>query len=101
MSVEYLNVQGITDACKAFRDKIEEFDSCVTEMDSATNDALRDWVGKGRNQFETQMRLMKSQLDDISEVLYEIYEALVDAEAAYIDEDEAVAKQFDTVMEKK
>lgn len=99
MAVEYLEVKGITDACKAFQDKIKVFDSCVLEMDSATNDALRSWVGKGRNQFETQMNLMKSQLEDISEVLYEIYDALVDAEAAYIDEDEAVSKQFETVME--
>lgn len=98
MAVEYLDVKGITDACKAFRDKIKDFDACVVEMDNATNDALRNWVGKGRNQFETQMDLMKSQLADISEVLYEIYDALADAETAYIDEDEAVAKQFDTVM---
>lgn len=99
MAVEYINVEGITDACKAFRDKIEVFDSCVTEMNQAANDALRNWVGKGRNQFETQMNLMKSQLDDISEVLYEIYEALADAEQGYIDEDEAVAKQFTTVTQ--
>ena len=97
MAVEYLDVKGITDVCKAFRDKIKDFDACVVEMDNATNDALRNWVGKGRNQFETQMDLMKSQLADISEVLYEIYDARADAETAYIDEDEAVAKQFDTV----
>lgn len=99
MAVEYLDVKGITDACKAFQNKIKNFDECVAEMDNATNDALRNWVGKGRNQFETQMGLMKSQLADISEILYEIYDALVDAESAYIDEDEAVAKQFDTATD--
>jgi uncharacterized protein YukE len=65
-------------------------------MNKATNNVLRNWVGKGRNQFETQMSLMKKQLDDISEGLYDIYNALVDSEEGYIEEDENVAKQFDS-----
>lgn len=96
MSVEYLDVNGITQAAKTFRENIDDFDNCVIEMDKATNNVLRNWVGRGRNQFETQMSLMKRQLDDISEGLYDIYNALVDSETAYIDEDEAVAKQFDS-----
>lgn len=94
MAVQYLDVSGITEAAKAFRDTIGKFDSCITQMDKATNNVLRNWVGKGRNQFETQMTLMKKQLDDISENLYDIYDALVDSEEAYIDQDEAVAKEF-------
>ncbi len=94
MAVQYLDVEGITDAAKAFRDRIDRFDQCVIRMDRATNRVLQNWVGAGRNQFETQMDLMKRQLDDISEGLYDIYHALVDSEAGYIDEDEAVAKQF-------
>lgn len=97
MAVRYLDVSGITEAAKTFRDNIHEFDQCVIKMDSATNNVLRNWVGKGRNQFETQMTLMKRQLDDISEGLYDIFNALVDSETGYIDEDEAVAKQFDEV----
>ncbi|MGN0323933.1 MAG: WXG100 family type VII secretion target [Oliverpabstia sp.] len=94
MAIEYLDVQGITDAAKKFRDKVKTFDDCVIRMDRATNNALRNWAGKGRDEFETQMKLMKSQLEDISESLYDIYDALVDAEQGYIDADEEVAKQF-------
>lgn len=96
MAVQYLDVKGITDAAKTFSKRIKDFDNCVIEMNKATDSVLDSWVGKGRNQFETQMKLMKSQLDDISDGLYDIYDALVDSEKAYIDEDEAVAKQFDT-----
>lgn len=99
MSAEYINVDGIKETCKAFRDKIEVFDECVITMNETTRDVLSNWIGKGRNQFETQMELMKSQLDDISEVLYDIYQALADAEQGYIDQDEAVAKQFSTVTQ--
>lgn len=94
MSVTYINVQGITEACKKFRSKITDFDNCVSEMDMTTIKVLENWVGKGRNQFETQMRLMNGQLKDISEALYDISQALADAEEAYIDEDEEMAKQL-------
>lgn len=94
MAVEYLDVSGITEAAKTFQRNIGKFDQCVIDMNNATNQVLRNWIGSGRNQFETQMALMKQQLDDISEGLYDIYDSLVDSEVAYIDEDEAVAKQF-------
>ncbi len=94
MSVEYLDVSGITEASKQFRDKIKDFDECVSKMNRETNNITRNWIGEGSNQFQTQMTLMLSQLDDISEILYEIYEALLDAETAYIDQDVEVAKQF-------
>lgn len=94
MAVEYLDVSGITEASQQFRSKIKKFDNCVSRMNQETNNITRDWVGKGSNQFQTQMTLMLSQLDDISEILYDIYEALLDAEVAYIDEDIEVAKQF-------
>lgn len=94
MSVQYLDVSGITNAAKTFSNTIGDFDDCIVKMDKATNDVLRNWVGRGRNQFGTQMALMKKQLEDISEGLYDIYNALVDSEKAYIDEDEAVAKEF-------
>lgn len=94
MAVKYLDVSGITEACKKFRSTVKEFDECVTEMDRHTNDVMWIWMGKGGNQFQTQMELMKSQLDDISEVLYDICEALGDAEEAYIDADVETAKQI-------
>jgi WXG100 family type VII secretion target len=96
VAVQYLDVNGITEAAKTFRSNIDDFNQCVIDMNNATNNVLRNWVGKGRNQFETQMSLMKKQLDDISEGLYDIYNALVDSEEGYIEEDENVAKQFDS-----
>ena len=94
MSIQYLDVQGITDAAITFRDKIHDFDNCVIKVKKTTRTVQSNWVGKGRNQFETQIGLMTGQLDDITEVLYDIYNALVKAETGYIDADEETAKQF-------
>jgi WXG100 family type VII secretion target len=81
-----------------FKDSIKEFEGYVKQMKAHTSTLLNTWVGEGRNQFQTQYTLMERQLDDISDVLYEIYEALVDAQSAYIDADEAVAKQISASM---
>lgn len=94
MAIKHLDVSGITNAAISFRNEIHTFDNCVISVNNAKKEVLQDWVGKGRNQFETQMELMMGQLDDISEVLYEIYDALIDAEKGYIDVDEETAKQF-------
>lgn len=94
MAVKHLDVSGITNAAISFRNEIHTFDDCVISVDKAKKDTLQGWIGKGRNQFETQMGLMMGQLNDISEVLYEIYDALIDAETGYIDVDEETAKQF-------
>ena len=93
-SVRYLEVDGLKDAGKNFRDSIQTFQGYVRGMQSNTSSLLDTWDGKGRNQFETQYKLMEGQLKDIDEVLHDIYDALVDAQTAYIDADETVAKQI-------
>ena len=93
-SIEYLNTQTITDTYEKVRTNIKEFDNCVDRMEKATADLLDTWDGKGRNRFETEYEKMKMQLKDISDALYDIYNDLVDATAAYIDGDEAAAKQL-------
>ena len=93
-TVRYLEVDGLKDTGLSFKNSIKKFESYVGDMKKHTSTLLSTWDGKGRDQFETQFTLMERQLNDISDVLYEIYEALVDAQGAYIDADEAVGKQI-------
>lgn len=93
-TVRHLEVDGLKDTGLNFKSSIKKFEGYVNAMQSYTNTLLKTWDGKGRDQFETQYTLMEKQLKDISDVLYEIYKALVDAQAAYIDADEAVGKQI-------
>ena len=99
MAVQHLETAPMKEANQKFKQGIETFDECVTEMDNITSDVLKNWVGHGRNSFETQLKLMKGQLKDISGSLHGIYKDLVDAEVAYIDQDEQVAKQFSGIGE--
>ena len=93
-SVKYINTHGLQETSVMIRDTIDDFDEAVVKVNNTTNDLLASWEGDGRNQFETQTLLMKSKLDDISDMLYDIYDALVKSEKTYIDTDESVAKQI-------
>lgn len=59
-----------------------------------------NWVGKGRNEFESQYNLLIRKIDDFGDVLQDIYDALVDAEAQYEETDDAVRQDFVQAMEK-
>lgn len=90
--IEYLNVTGIRLAQISVDKAVKEFINQKKEMQNTTRKLLSTWVGKGRNEFQTQTDLINSRLEDISEELSDIYELLVDAERTYIDADEAAAK---------
>jgi WXG100 family type VII secretion target len=96
--VKFLYTWGLQNTASKFKSGIKEFDNCVTEMHTITNELFSSWEGEGKNQFETQYSLMKKKLDDISDTLYDIYDALVDSEKTYIDADEEAAKQISASM---
>lgn len=58
-----------------------------------------DWVGDGRNEFQTQYNLLVSKVSDIGESLKEMYEALIEAEAAYADADDKYHQQVTMALQ--
>lgn len=92
--VEYIYTYGLQQTAAKFKDGIKTFNECVRDMNKETDSLLDSWEGDGKNQFETQVKLMKKKLDDISDMLYDIYDVLVESETTYIDTDESVAKQI-------
>lgn len=92
--IRHLDVGGLDMVCKDVRSSIEQFDEYVQTMDETTNHLLDTWLGKGRDRFESEYMVIRRQLKDITGALYDIYDALVDAQAGYIDADEAVAKKI-------
>ena len=96
--VRFLYTWGLQKTARDFKTGIQDFNACVKEMHNVTNSLLSTWDGDGKNQFETQYTLMKAKLDDISDTLYDIYDALVESETTYIDADESVAKEISASM---
>ena len=94
MSVKSLDTSGFTDATQAASEAIAAFNETLKTMQSVTNTILDSWVGKGRNEFATQVSLINGKLGDISDELYDLYDAIVKAEKTYIDADQALAKEM-------
>ena len=86
---------------KYFSDAITKFDTGVTtykeiktKVQNTVSALLRTWDGEGKKQYEYDYDILYRQLEDIGDVLYELYDALVEAEAGYIKADEQLAKNM-------
>lgn len=92
--IERLDTNAIDSTAQGFKNSIEQFGDCCDRMEEITRNLLDSWDGKGRNKYETQYRILKGKLADINDELYDIYEELISAEAAYGEADRKIAKQM-------
>lgn len=92
--VEYLESQALITAAKQFDDFVKNFNQYIKDINSVTDELLLSWHGEGRTEFEKDYSTIYRQLKDISDVLYELYDALIDADATYVQTDEDIAKSF-------
>ena len=91
-SVTYLNTKTFSETINIFKNSISEYDNIKLKVERTTNMLFSDWQGEGKSQFEKDYTTLYRQLTDITDIMYELYEALIDAEAAYIQADEEAAK---------
>jgi|LSQX01.2.fsa_nt_gb WXG100 family type VII secretion target len=92
--IEHLNTGNMSDATTAFSSGIKEYNSIKTDVENATSALFSCWKGKGKTQFEKDYATIYRQLEDIEDILYELYDALVDAQAAYISTDQELGKNL-------
>lgn len=92
--VNYLDTNKFSDAINAFKQGVEKYNGIKHSVQSKTVQLMASWDGEGATQFDKDYEVIYKQLDDLADVLYDLYDALIDAQAAYIKTDEALAKQF-------
>lgn len=97
--IRYLESQYISNAAKKLAVCIKKYDNIVCDIEKSTAQLLADWHGKGKNAFEKDYNTVYRQLKDISDIMYELREQLIDAEATYIKTDEEIAKSFEVASE--
>lgn len=91
-NVEYLDTSKFSAAITAFKKGVEEYNSIKTGVQNTTTTLFTKWQGEGKKQFEKDYNTIFQQLTDIADILYELYDALVEAQATYIQTDEEMAK---------
>lgn len=93
-TVNHLDTNKFESTIATFKSGIEEYNTIKSDIEKTTNALFNYWQGKGKSQFEKDYTTIYRQLTDIADIMYELYDALVDAQAAYIQADEEAAKML-------
>ena len=94
--VKHLDSERFGEVIKDFENGIKEYERIIDGVKTATSTLFIYWQGEGKKQFEKDYTTIYRQLEDVSDVLYDLRDALVDAQAAYIKTDEEIAKLAST-----
>ncbi len=94
MAVTYLETQKFTDAINAFKTGVKTYNTIKQEVASTTTTLFSTWQGEGRTQFEKDYTIISRQLTDIEDILYELYNALIEAQGNYVKTDEELRRRF-------
>lgn len=78
---------------------VESYKDVNLEITKITQSVKENWVGEGRNEFESQYNLLIRKIEDFGDTLNEIYDALVKAEADYETSDDQLRQQFSMAMD--
>lgn len=96
----HIETEKIKKAHETIRNLVHTYDQELRPgVTAITLKAKQNWVGKGRNEFESQYNLIIRKIEDLGDVLNEIYQGLVNAEADYATEDNDLKQDFNANIE--
>lgn len=95
----HINVDKIKAAHGKIKSIVEAYKDVNKEVSDLTIQIQDNWVGKGRNEFESQYNILIKKIEDFGDTLADIYDALVEADAQYGGTDDGMRQQFDMAME--
>lgn len=73
---------------------LNKFRGIQERIVSTQQTLCEDWVGEGRNEFQTQYRLLLSKISDIGDSLEDMYNVLAEAEKEYGDTDSSIRQEI-------
>ncbi len=95
-NVNHLDTKSFSDTYTAYANYVKQFEALVGEVNKICKNMVDNWKGKGRDAFEKDYKQVQVNLKDISDIMYDIRDALIDAHAEYIKADAALSKSFDS-----
>ena len=88
----YINTSNFPDALESIKTMAKEMEEIVDNLNGYKENLLKNWVGKGRNQFERTYKVMLRKLEDGRDVTWDMYEDLISAQEELIQTDVDIAK---------
>ena len=94
-----LNTKSMDSSAKGCQDLGDKMRSLKDLLNEHEADLLFYWEGKGRNEFEKQFRLLKGQMVDVTDTIFDTADKILNAEENYILADTQKAKELDGVTQ--
>lgn len=94
-NVTRLDTKSFSDTITAYTRHTRDFGRIVSEVNRTVDTLVGSrWQGLGRDAFGRDSRRVRQNLSDISEIMNEMRDALIAAQAEYADTDRAVAQHY-------
>lgn len=94
----HIDVSIIEDARDEMLVLVKEYRTIVAKAETLSTAVQLEWVGKGATSFESWYEIIKSKLNDYTEMLEEMYDALFDAYNAYSEGDSTIANELNQAI---
>ncbi len=94
--VNHLDTVEFKATVDKYQNHIKTFEGIVEKVNEIGDTLLANWQGEGAKAFEKDSGIVKLNLKDISEIMYEFHNALINAEAEYVKSDLATAKNIES-----
>ena len=89
-----IDTEKIYNIHRQIKEIVEAYKQVNVDVAKITKRVKENWVGEGRNEFESQYNLLISKIEDFGDTLYDIYDALVEAEMEYETSDDSLRQEF-------
>lgn len=100
MALKTVNTEHFSDvevAARELANQIEDIKSTITTANALVQSS---WVGRGADAYGDLSYVIEQQVKDVSEEFWDVYDALVDAEKAFLEADQKQATSIASRNEK-
>lgn len=94
--VTHLDTISFNSTIMAYNGYIQRFEGIVEAVDQVTGEVLSHWDGVGRDAFEKDCKQVQINLKDVAEIMYDLRDALINADAEYMKADNSLSKSFES-----
>lgn len=91
-NVKHLDTNKFSVSVEALKKGVVTYNDIRKNVANTTNALFLQWQGEGKKQFEKDYNTIYRQLNDIGDIMYELRDSLIEAQAGYIQADEEAAK---------
>ncbi len=95
-TVRHLDTVSFNSTINDYARYITEFEGIVSEVSRITDRMINNWEGKGKEAFEKDSKQVRLNLKDVSDIMYDLRDALANAHAEYMKADDSLSKSFES-----